>query len=114
MLIRIRERPLTGVWLHAAGSNSHGVQNQQYQSSIMAYEAASQGLGMAIAQRVLVASDLKSSRLIAPFAQAVQMDPFTYYLVYPENRLRNPAFRIFKDWLIKETLPEITQAVKAA
>lgn len=89
-------------WLRSTGARSASSTNQIYQSSVLAYEAALQGLGMAIAQRVLVEDDIASGRLVCPFHQSLNMGSHTYYLIYPMNRLRNPAFRLFRDWIVEE------------
>ncbi len=41
-----------------------------------------------------------------PFRSVLDRGAFTYYFVYPRNRLRNPAFRRFKDWLIAQAKVE--------
>ena len=43
-------------------------------------------------------------RLVQPFAITCDRGDFTYYLIYPKNRLRNPSFRTFRQWLVQQTL----------
>jgi LysR family glycine cleavage system transcriptional activator len=72
----------------------------KYASSILAYQAALQGMGLMMAQKVLFLDDLRSRRLVQPFGSSLDRGSFTYYFVYPRNRLRNPAFRRFRVWLL--------------
>lgn len=86
-------------WMVSAGALAGQENIQSYQSSVLAYEAAIRGMGIAMAQRVLVADDLASGQLVCPFSHSLDMGENTYYLVYPSNRLRNPEFRLFRKWI---------------
>jgi LysR family glycine cleavage system transcriptional activator len=55
-----------------------------------------------IAQRELFLDDLKVGRLIQPFQHTLDRGDFTYYFIYPRNRLRSPAFRRFRVWLLEQ------------
>ena len=68
----------------------------------MVHRAAIEGQGIAIAQKVLVDDDLQHRRLVQPFALSYDRGDFTYYLIYPKNRLRNPSFRKFRSWLVEQ------------
>jgi LysR family transcriptional regulator, glycine cleavage system transcriptional activator len=96
-LARADDWPL---WLQAAGLPiTHSHSGPKYESSVLSYQAALDGQGVAIAQRAFVAQDLEAGRLVQPFGPIVDRGDFTYYLIYPENRLRKPAFRQFRAWL---------------
>lgn len=73
-----------------------------YQSSAMAYAAALEGQGFAIAQRFLVEDDLGSGKLVAPFRKAVDMGDFTYYLVTPADRTESASMATFRKWLLAQ------------
>jgi LysR family glycine cleavage system transcriptional activator len=91
-------------WLNTAGlSGIDSFAGLKYQSSVMVYQAAIEGQGVAIAQRFLVEDDLRRRKLLRPFSVACDRGDFTYYLVYPKNRLRNPSFRTFREWLVAQT-----------
>jgi LysR family glycine cleavage system transcriptional activator len=92
------------LWLNAAkldGIDPYA--GPKYASSVLVYQAALEGQGIAIAQRVLVSDDLAAGRLVEPFDTVLDREEFTYYLVYPRNRSRNSAFRRFRAWLIEQT-----------
>jgi LysR family transcriptional regulator, glycine cleavage system transcriptional activator len=91
------------LWLKAAklgGIDPYA--GPKYASSALANQAALEGQGVAIAQRILVLEDLAAGRLIEPLGTALDRGNFTYYLVYPKNRSRKPAFRQFRAWLIQQ------------
>lgn len=73
-----------------------------YQSSAMAYAAALEGQGFAIAQRFLVEDDLASGKLVAPFRKVVDMGDFTYYLLTPSDRKESPSMATFRKWLLAQ------------
>lgn len=90
-----------GKWLDAAGVRGvNPLSGLSYESSILAYFAAVQGHGVAMAQRVLVADDLANGQLVTPFSFVLDEGPFTYYLVYPKAHLDSPEFAAFRDWLL--------------
>ena len=74
----------------------------KFASSTLAYQAVLEGQGIMMAQRLLFADDLRTGRLVQPFDTVVDRDPFTYYFIYPRNRLRNSAFRRFRTWLLNQ------------
>jgi LysR family glycine cleavage system transcriptional activator len=87
-------------WLRAAGMKQiDGYRGLKYESSVMIYQAAIEGHGIAIAQRVLVTDDLASGRLIMPFQFVLDEGDYTYYLVYPKAQSYSPEFEIFRDWI---------------
>lgn len=99
------------LWLKSA--NLDGIDpyaGAKYASSVLAYQAALEGQGVAMAQRVLVSDDLAAGRLIEPLGMVLDRGEFTYYLVYPRNRSRNPAFRQFRAWLIEQAQAQVPPA----
>ena len=91
-------------WLDAAGAtkvDAYG--GLKYESSVLAYQAAIEGHGFAIAQKVLVDSDLQSRRLVAPFELALDMGHNTYYLVFPISQRSSPKLALFRRWLRSQT-----------
>ena len=92
-------------WLNAVGlAGIDPFAGLKYQSSVMVYQAAIEGQGIAIAQKFLVEDDLRRRRLVQPFAITCDRGNYTYYLIYPKNRLRNPSFRTFRQWLGEQAL----------
>lgn len=92
------------VWLAAAKVDGQvdARSGMTYQSSAMAYAAALEGQGFAIAQRFLVEDDLAAGKLATPFRKAVDMGDFTYYLVTPADRGESASMATFRKWLLAQ------------
>lgn len=90
-------------WLESAGCKTvDPYAGDKYASSTLAYQATLEGQGVMIAQKALFLDDLRSGRLVQPFEHSLDRGDFTYYFIYPRNRLRNPAFRRFRIWLLEQ------------
>jgi LysR family glycine cleavage system transcriptional activator len=87
-------------WLNVAGVKNIDPSGLNFENSALAYQAAIEGQGVAMAHEAFVLDDLRSNRLVQPFGPKVDRENFTYYLVYPKPHLRNPAFRKLRDWLV--------------
>ncbi len=61
-------------------------------------EAATQGLGVALARSSLVANDLASGRLTRPFASEIAAE-FGHYVVWRADSRKLPLIARFRDWL---------------
>lgn len=93
-------------WLEA--SEVKGVapyRGLKFESSALAYEAALQGLGVAIGIEVLIQSDLEKGLLVMPF-QARHALADGYYLTWPKDRKPSRSLRLFQAWLQKQMAAE--------
>jgi LysR family glycine cleavage system transcriptional activator len=92
------------IWIESVGPRSRidWYSGPKYASSILAYQAALDHQGIMMAQTALFEDDLLKGRLVQPVGPAVSRGNFTYYLILPRNRLRNPALRRFREWLVAE------------
>jgi LysR family glycine cleavage system transcriptional activator len=88
------------VWLTAAGVKgidaSRGV---SFDFPLAAYQAAMDGLGVALGRQPLVEPDLKAGRLVMPF-DFKRSSEFAYYLVYPPEAIRRRKIKAFRDWIV--------------
>jgi LysR family glycine cleavage system transcriptional activator len=73
-----------------------------YQSSAMAYAAAAEGHGVAIAQLFLVEKDLQDGKLITPFERTVDLGNHTYYLITPSHRSESADMATFRKWMLDQ------------
>ena len=64
-------------------------------------QAVVDGQGAAINDE-LIANELESGRLFR--VSDIELSEYGYFLAYPVNALENPALRLFRDWLIEESL----------
>lgn len=89
-------------WLRAAGVTGVDPESGlRFENNGLVYQAVAEGLGVAVAKYTFVADDLASKQLVAPFDIYVKSD-ISYYLIYPDGRLKNPVVRDFRDWILEE------------
>jgi LysR family glycine cleavage system transcriptional activator len=89
-------------WIAAAGlSGIDGNNGLKFENSSLAYQAAIDRLGVAMAQKVLVAEDLAAGRLVAPFGLEVETDG-GYFLSYPRRSTMPETVRLFERWICEE------------
>lgn len=89
-------------WLDAAGLRGFSAtQDLAFENSTLTYQGAVDGVGVAIAQKALVAEDIASGRLVVPSDIEVR-NPLAYYLVYPVRRADLPKVHAFKNWIASE------------
>ncbi len=87
-------------WLAAAGATKvNSGAGEQFDSSLMAYEVAANGGGVALGRTSMSAKELRSGRLVRPFALSVPVQE-AFYILTPEEGLSQPDAALFRDWLI--------------
>ena len=89
-------------WFDTAGlAGFSAAQELTFENSTMTYQGAVDGLGIAIAQKALVADEIGAGRLIAPSSIEVRTEA-AYYFVFP-NGNRTPAkVQAFHRWISDE------------
>ncbi len=91
-------------WLERAGADGVTVESGlRFENSGLCYQAAVDGLGVAVAHIAFVREDLARSRLIIPFDLPVENEN-GYYLVYPRHKLRQAKLRAFRAFLLNEAV----------
>lgn len=96
------------LWLQAAGvPDLKGRAAAQFDSYLLAIEAALDGQGVALAPHFMVAEDLKLGRLVRPFPVEVRQ-PARWYLVYPAERRSDRPIESFRAWLKAEIAADPT------
>jgi LysR family transcriptional regulator, glycine cleavage system transcriptional activator len=89
-------------WLDAAGARGiDPARGLRFETSALAYQAAVEGIGIAIGQMALVVEDLEAGRLV-PAVEFVFQSGNSYYLIYIEHAARNPQLVEFRDWIMQE------------
>jgi LysR family glycine cleavage system transcriptional activator len=89
-------------WSRSSGTSVDGLMKMRFPSSLLAYQAAMEGLGLAIAQRSFVAGDLAKGSLTAPFSHPVRRQT-GFYLVWP-TRGDSRHVRAFRSWIVEQLL----------
>ncbi|MFD2180428.1 DNA-binding transcriptional regulator DsdC [Veronia pacifica] len=75
--------------------------NSSFDRADMAFEAAKNGLGVAIGRRSYVEQDLAAGSLVAPFDMPV-CAPFKYHLVYRRDLITSNKVQAFQQWIESE------------
>jgi LysR family glycine cleavage system transcriptional activator len=90
------------MWFAAAGVEFAQMQRGDlFDQSVMAIQAAVNGLGVALGRTSLVANELAAGRLVAPFAITLPGED-AYWITYPESAAERPGLVAFRDWLLEE------------
>jgi len=96
------ERSDWAVWLAAAGVDGiDAARGPRFSHTGLALEAAEDGLGFALGITALTAGDVRSGRLVAPFALELP-STFAYHLVYGEALAHRADLQAFRAWLLAE------------
>lgn len=72
-----------------------------FSSSILTWQAAMDGLGVAIGQQHMLDADIESRRLVRPFAKPL-LSGKGHYIVTPSVQRYSSKIACFKDWLMHE------------
>jgi len=90
------------VWLNAAGvSDINPGKGLQFDTSLMAFEIAAHGCGVALGRTSMMAHELASGRLVAPFSLKVPIKE-AFHLVSPTDGSEHPDSSVFREWLLAE------------
>jgi LysR family glycine cleavage system transcriptional activator len=89
------------LWLRKAGQDHSNKQVLMFESSVLAYQAAAEGIGFAMTQVALISKQLETGTLVLPFKRPLQR-PHTHQLVYRPASEHVPALRAFRNWILAE------------
>lgn len=70
-----------------------------FASSLLTYQAALDGLGIAMGQTKMLQKELESGALVCPFPHIMERD-LSYYFVAPEAMGNRRRLRAFRTWLV--------------
>lgn len=90
------------LWLEAAGAMRlklrHGA---QLSHTVLALEAAAEGVGIVASSPELAKPQIDAKRLIAPFDLRINL-PYAYHLIATESALKRAPVRAFTTWLTEQ------------
>jgi LysR family glycine cleavage system transcriptional activator len=90
------------LWADAAGAPEvYDCNSIPFASSSLAYEAAIEGIGVAIGMRALVQDDLREGRLVVAHPATVGTGE-SFYLIYSRAAAGMRQVREFRDWILAE------------
>lgn len=76
-------------------------ERMRFSTSVLTWQAAIEGLGIAIGQTSLLADDLKAQRLVRPFNLPVRTGA-SYYLVRPQLQRHARKVVLFRSWISEQ------------
>jgi DNA-binding transcriptional LysR family regulator len=102
-LLHSRQRPRDwSRWLAAQGvAGVDAAAGPSFESISLAVDAASEGLGVALAIKGLIGADLAAGRVVVP-AAGVRRSSRSFMLMVEAARREEPALRRLCDWLVEE------------
>ena len=108
-VVELDARPSWSDWLDSAGlQDIDATRGPHFSDASLAFEAALEGMGVALAIKPLVRSEIEAGRLVVPFDIATPAS-YAYYLVTPETASGDGALGEFREWLLAEAATEKLQ-----
>jgi LysR family glycine cleavage system transcriptional activator len=99
-------RPSWNDWLQSVGvTDIDATRGPHFSDAALALDAAIEGMGVTLAIKPLLASEIEAKRLAVPFDIAAATG-YSYFLVTPEAGIENRALASFRDWLLGESAQE--------
>lgn len=90
------------MWLKAAGvKDINAGQGIQFDTSLVAFEMAATGDGIALGRESMCRPEIESGRLVKPFDLAMPIDE-AFYLISPEGGAEHPDTELFRQWILNE------------
>jgi len=107
-------RPSWNDWLQSVGvTDIDATRGPHFSDAALAMDAAIEGMGVTLAIKSLVTSEIETGRLAVPFDIASPTG-YAYYLVTPESAVDIRAVSAFRDWLLDEAREERVIAIRSA
>ncbi|MGO4303451.1 transcriptional regulator GcvA [Cupriavidus sp. RAF12] len=96
--------PDWAMWLeHAGVTDVDASRGPSFWPSHLVINAAISGLGVALVKKNWIEQDLAEGRLVRLFESIRLPVEFSYFIVFPQERLDDPRIRSFVDWICGET-----------
>ena len=100
------ERPSWSDWLRSVGvTDVDASRGPHFSDAALALDAAIEGMGVTLAMKPLLTTDIEAKRLVVPFDIAARTS-YAYYLVTPETLLEKRPVASFRKWLLEESAAE--------
>ena len=95
-----------GTWLQAAGAKAvNPGEGLLFDTSLIAFEVAAMGSGVALGRHSLAKRERQSGRLVAPFELELPINE-AFYLLEPVGRGTHPDAALFTDWILRVAAQE--------
>ena len=80
-----------------------------FSHSNMVFDAAIDGLGVALGRSIVVADDLAAGRLVKPLNLSLKAE-FAIYLICTLTHVARPKVKAFRDWVFDEVTRDAARA----
>ncbi|MES2186866.1 MAG: transcriptional regulator GcvA [Pseudomonadota bacterium] len=92
-----------GDWLDANGlaTQAEGAERMRFSTSVLTWQAALDGLGIAIGQLAMLEAEFRQGTLVRPFARPFRR-AHGYYLVRPAEQRYSQKVTAFRHWLMAQ------------
>jgi LysR family transcriptional regulator, glycine cleavage system transcriptional activator len=95
-----------GTWLQASGTTTvNPGEGLQFDNSLIAFEVAAKGSGVALGRSSLAKRERESGRLVAPFALEVPINE-AFHLLEPVGSDTHPDAALFVEWILRAAAQE--------
>ena len=106
-------RPSWADWLRSVGvADIDATKGPHFSDASLSFEAALEGLGVALVMKPLVRTEIEAGRLVVPFDISAPAT-YAYYLVTPEGIEAAGTVAGFRKWLLAESATERSSAIIA-
>ena len=94
-------------WLRMAGlaQEARDSERMSFGSTFLSWQAAADGMGLAMGQSRLLSAEFEAGKLVRPFPLPLRRD-LAYYLVRPQQQRESRKVTAFRDWLLSECAGE--------
>lgn len=92
-------------WLASSGNAeaASSAERMSFSTSVLTWQAALDGLGMAIGQSAMLQSEFRNGTLVRPFRQPLRRSK-AHYLVRPANQRFSRRVEAFRGWLLEQAV----------
>lgn len=89
------------IWLQSAQLEALASDSPRmtFSSTLLCWQAAVDGVGIAVGQTAMVRQELDNGRLVAPFARPLAREQ-GYYLLRPRHQREFRSISVFRDWML--------------
>jgi LysR family glycine cleavage system transcriptional activator len=95
--------PTWSDWLAEVGLDAiDATRGLRFNTVDHAIDAAVEGAGVTLGQKIIALGDLQAGRLVVPFGPELPIRARGYHFVCPRGRMAQPKVRAFRDWLFAE------------
>lgn len=93
-------------WLSGTGLSEWAMSAERmtFNTSLLTWQAAVDGLGIAMGQNALLTLELDAGQLVRPFNRPVQRNK-GHFLVRPKVQRESRKVMVFRDWLLESVRP---------